>query len=91
MARFSYIYGDVNLCRNAQANRSPASINLPLRQGAPIWAGQGERAEIQFDDISRIRLGTNALVTLPIQLIDAVGKFTEITFVRNRFRLLQEP
>src|SRR5438067_1860575 len=61
MARFNYVDGDVNWRRNSQDEWSSATDNLPLRQGAQVSVSRGSRAEIQFDDGSRLRLGGGAL------------------------------
>jgi hypothetical protein len=79
MARFSYVSGDVEWRRDPQARWSPARINLPIRQGTQVWAENGGRGEIQFDDGSRLRLGSGALVTLQTLYSDTDGEFTEIT------------
>jgi len=79
MARFSYVSGDVEWRRDPQARWSSARINLPIRQGTQVWAENGGRGEIQFDDGSRLRFGTGALITLQTLYSDADGEFTEIT------------
>jgi hypothetical protein len=79
MARFSYVSGDVTWRGDADGQWSAASGNLPLRQGAQIWATEGGRAEIQFDDGSRLRLDSGTVITLQTLFSDADGEFTEIT------------
>ncbi len=79
MARFSYVQGDVTWRVDSHSEWSAATRNLPLRQGAELWVSEGGRAEIQFDDGSRLRLGSGALVTLQTLYSDAEGEFTEIT------------
>ncbi len=77
MARVSYVTGDILFRPAAGASWSPASVNMPLRQGAQIWVSKG-RAELQFDDGSYMRLGNGAVVTLPTLYSDSQGEFTEI-------------
>jgi hypothetical protein len=79
MARFSYISGDVTWRDGTEGDWSSAARNLPLRQGAQIWVSEGGRAELQFDDGSRLRLDSNTLITLQTLYSDAQGEFTEIT------------
>jgi hypothetical protein len=58
---------------------------------------EGGRAEVQFDDGSRIRLDSNTLITLQTLYSDADGEFTEITLndgqvylrLNNKFSLYQ--
>ena len=78
MARFSYLKGDVSWRPDATAEWSAASLNLPVRQGAQIWATGHSRAEIQFDDGSLLRLGADAIVTLQTLYSDSQGEFTEL-------------
>ena len=78
MARFSYLSGNVTWRADGMDQWSPASVNLPLRQGAEIWVTNRGRAEIQFDDGSYLRLGSGAIVTLQTLYSDADGEFTEV-------------
>jgi hypothetical protein len=97
MVRFSYLSGDVTWRGGADGDWSPAARNLPLRQGGQIWVSDGGRAELQFDDGSRVRLDSNTLVTLQTLYSDTNGEFTEITlnegevFLRltNRYSVYQ--
>jgi len=79
LARFSLVEGDVTWRGGETSEWSAASRNLPLRQGAQIWVADRGRAEIQFDDGSRLRLGHGALITLQTLYSDSEGEFTEIT------------
>ena len=79
MARFSYIEGNVTWRGGDDGTWAPGAQNFPLRQGAQLWVGDNSRAEIQFDDGSRLRLDANTLVTLQTLYSDTQGEFTEIT------------
>ena len=79
LARFSYLKGDVTWRADAQSDWTAAAQNMPLRQGVQVWVGDDSRAEVQFDDGSRVRLDANSLVTLQTLYSDADGEFTEIT------------
>ena len=78
LARFSYVKGNVTWRTSDGAAWSPASVNLPIRQGAQVWVTDGGRAEVQFDDGSLLRLGSGAVVTLQTLFSDADGEFTEL-------------
>ena len=78
LARFSYVQGSVTWRPGDGAAWSPASVNLPIRQGAQVWVTNGGRAEVQFDDGSLLRLGNGAVSTLQTLYSDANGEFTEI-------------
>ena len=78
LARFSYLSGDVTWRGDDAGEWSAASQNLPMRQGAQIWVAKGGRAEIQFDDGSLLRLGSNSVATLQTLFSDSEGEFTEI-------------
>ncbi|MBV9849955.1 MAG: FecR domain-containing protein [Armatimonadetes bacterium] len=78
LARFSYVRGNVTWRPSDTAAWSPATVNLPLRQGAQVWVANGGRAEVQFDDGSLLRLGNGAVVTLQTLYSDADGEFTEL-------------
>ena len=77
LARFSYVQGNITWRPSASADWSPASVNLPLRQGAQVWV-TGGRAEVQFDDGSLLRLGNGAVITLQTLYSDTDGEYTEI-------------
>jgi len=49
-----------------------------MRQGAQVWVNNGSRSEVQFDDGSRLRLGTGAVATFQTMYSDNNGEFTEI-------------
>ncbi len=78
LARICYVEGNVRWRTSADNDWSFASNNLPVRQGAQIWIERKGRAELQFDDGSMLRLGSNALVTLQLLYSDSEGTFTEI-------------
>lgn len=79
LARFASIKGNVVWRADDSAEWAPATVNMPLRQGAQIWVTESGRAEVQFDDGSALRLGNNALVTMKLFYSDADGEFTQIT------------
>src|SRR5437016_1622833 len=64
LARFTYVTGEVSWRRDSKMSWAGAARNLPVRQGAQVWVANGGRSELQFDDGSRLRLDTGALVTM---------------------------
>jgi hypothetical protein len=83
LARFSLIKGHITWKSEEDTVWNKAIINLPLRQGTSIRVPKGGRAEIQFDDGSILRLGSNALISLKSLSSDSEGEFTEIRFLRG--------
>jgi len=81
LARVSYLTGQVTWRPNSTTEWSTASNNLPIRQGAQVWAKSGSRAELQFDDGSTMRLGGGAVATLQNMYSDDQGEFTEVKLV----------
>ena len=83
MARFSYLSGSVTWHYGDDASWANASRNMPLREGAQIWTSDSSRAEIQFDDGSRLRLDSNTLITLQTLYSDDKGEYTELTLING--------
>ncbi len=78
MGRISYKQGNVEWRPSENVDWSAATWNLPIRQGAQVWVNSGGKAEIQFDDGSRLRLGNGTIATLQTLYSDHSGEFTEI-------------
>lgn len=78
MARLAYVQGNVSWRTDEASSWSNAAINLPLRQGAEISVSSGSKAEVQFDDGARMRLGNGTVATLQTMYSDDKGEFTEI-------------
>ncbi|HLN01917.1 MAG TPA: DUF6600 domain-containing protein [Bryobacteraceae bacterium] len=64
VARLSIVNGDVSIQRGDSDTRSAAAVNAPLMAGDVVAAGQGGRAEIQFDAANMGRLDSNSEVRL---------------------------
>ena len=79
MARLKLVTGAVTWRADSGLDWSDAAINMPLRQGAQVYAPPGARADVQFDDGSIMHLGGGALATLHNLYSDADGEFTQIT------------
>ena len=78
LARVSFVGGNVSWRPDANSQWSQASVNMPVQQGAQVWASGDGEAEIQFDDGSDLRLGRGAVVTLQSLYSDNQGEFTEV-------------
>ena len=78
MARFSVLSGGVNWRPTESTGWSAAQVNLPMQQGAQIYATGSSRAEVQFDDGADMRLGGGAAATLTTMYSDDKGEFTEV-------------
>lgn len=78
LARFSYVQGNITWRESDADTWTPATVNLPIREGAQVWVTDGGRAEIQFDDGGLLRLGNGSVITLQTLTSDANGEFTEI-------------
>lgn len=70
------------------ASWSKATVNLPVRDGTQLWASDGGRAEIRFDDGSLLRLGNDAIVTVQSLYRDDQGAFTQIRMIAGVVMLL---
>ena len=79
LARISFVSGDVSLRTSDQGQWSTAVRNLPIRQGSTLSAEQDGRAEIQFDDGSKLRFGGGTVVTLTQLYSDSQGEYTQVT------------
>jgi len=57
IVRLSQVEGDVQIDRNTGQGYEKAFLNLPMTQGTKLRTGQDARAEIEFENGSRIVLG----------------------------------
>lgn len=64
IARISLIEGEVLLQRADDEEWVAATVNMPLRPHDKLWATDGARGEIQFDDGSAVRLAENTSLDL---------------------------
>ncbi len=82
VARLSIVNGDVSVQRGDSDARSAGAVNAPLMTGDVVAAGQGGRAEVQFDGANMVRLDSNSEVRLadvkPGQYQMQVGRGTVI-------------
>jgi hypothetical protein len=78
LARFSSISGTAEWRPDGSSGWSNAVPNLPLRQGAQIWAPGDARAELMFDDGTVLRIAGGTTVTLQSLYSDKDGEYTEL-------------
>lgn len=78
IVRLSYVQGSVDWRPASSVGWSRAARNLPIREGSQIWAPNGGRAELVFDDGAVLRIGGGGLVTLHSLYSDTNGEFTNI-------------
>ena len=78
MVRVVLAEGDVTWRADSSMDWSAAAVNLPIREGAQVYARTGSHAELQFDDGSVLRLGDDAVVKFAVLTGDADGEFTEL-------------
>jgi len=62
IVRLSYLEGDVQLDRGDGNGYARAFLNMPLIEGASLWAKDDGRAEVEFEDGSTLRLAPGAIV-----------------------------
>jgi hypothetical protein len=79
LAHFTVVSGDASWRAGDSGPWSQAAVNLPIRQGAQLSTTGAGRAEVEFDDGSRMRVGSGALVTLKSLYSDADGEFTQLS------------
>jgi hypothetical protein len=78
LVHFTSISGTVEWRPDGSSSWSDAVTNLPIRQGAQVWAPEGGRAELLFDDGTVLRLAANSTVTFQTLYSDKNGEFTEM-------------
>ncbi|MBI3620877.1 MAG: FecR domain-containing protein [Nitrospirae bacterium] len=64
LSRVSLIEGELLLQRGDDEAWTAASVNLPLRPHDRLWATDGARSEVQFDDGVALRIAENTNVDL---------------------------
>ncbi|MEW5979131.1 MAG: DUF6600 domain-containing protein [Acidobacteriota bacterium] len=64
LSRLSLMEGDVTYQRSDLDRWIDLSVNTPLLEGDRVWVGDESRAEIEFDDGSTVRLGSNTILGL---------------------------
>jgi hypothetical protein len=64
LSRVSLIEGELLLQRGDDEEWTAASVNLPLRPHDRLWAADGARSEVQFDDGAAVRIAENTNVDL---------------------------
>ena len=76
VARISYVQGAVALQRGDSDSSTAAVINAPVLGADYVTTGAGSRAEIQLDDVTALRLGSN--VQLRFTRLDANARDVQL-------------
>jgi Family of unknown function (DUF6600)/FecR protein len=64
LSRISLIDGELLIQRGDDTEWTAASVNLPLRPHDRLWATDGARSEVQFDDGTAVRIAENTNLDL---------------------------
>jgi len=64
LSRVSLIDGELLLQRGDDEEWTAASVNMPLRPHDRLWATDGARGEVQFDDGAAVRIAENTNLDL---------------------------
>ena len=79
--RASLIEGDVTYLRSDLDQWIDLNVNTPLLEGDKVWVGRDGRAEIEFEDGSRVRLAQNTIIEFThLGLYDGDSRQAEIQF-----------
>ena len=62
LLRTSLVQGDVTYLRTDLDKWVDMSINTPILEGDKIWVGRDGRVEVEFEDLSYIRMGEDTVV-----------------------------
>lgn len=76
VARISYVQGAVALQRGDSDTSTAAVMNAPVLGADYVTTGAGSRAEIQLDDVTALRLGSN--VQLRFTRLDANARDVQL-------------
>lgn len=78
IVRLSDATGEVQMDRNTGHGFEPASLNMPITQGAKLRTGSGF-AEVEFEDNSTLRLAPNSSVAFTrLELLASGAKATSV-------------
>lgn len=84
IVRLSQVDGDVQIDRNAGQGYEKAFINLPVIQGSKLRAGQGARAEIEFEDGSTLRITPETEIEFPeLALRDSGARASSVNLLEG--------
>jgi len=73
IVRLSYLEGDVQFDRRDGRGFDRAFMNMPVVAGARVWARNGGRVEVEFEDGSTLRLTPDTLVNFRDLSLSAGG------------------
>jgi hypothetical protein len=79
VVRLSEVQGDVQVDRNAGQGMEKAFLNLPITQGVKLQTGKNDRAEVEFEDGSTLRVTPETVITFPqLSLRDSGAKVSTV-------------
>lgn len=78
VVRLSLVEGDVSIQHGPNDRWLEATINAPLAQGDRLWVGAQGRTEIEFDDGSFVRLGSNSVLEIQQLDLSSNGRYTQV-------------
>src|SRR5437879_11968926 len=79
IVRLSQVDGDVQADRNTGQGFEKAFLNMPVTQGMKMRTNKDGRAEIEFEDVSTLRMVPHTIVVFPDLLLrDSGGQATSV-------------
>jgi hypothetical protein len=87
IVRLSYVQGDVRLARGQAGKKATgdawekAAVDVPIYSGFSLVTGADGRAEIEFEDASRVYLGENSVLSFIDLSANANLRRTELALV----------
>lgn len=79
IVRLSDVEGTIQVDRNVGQGYEKAFLNMPITEGARLWAKDDSRAEVEFEDGSVLHVVPNTKLTFSqLSLRDSGGKVTKI-------------
>jgi uncharacterized protein DUF6600/FecR-like protein len=79
IVRLSDVQGDVQIDRNLGQGYEKAYLNMPITQGAKLWAKDSGRAEIEFEDGSVLHIVPDTKIDFSeLSLRDSGGKVSTV-------------
>jgi FecR protein len=79
IVRLSDVQGDVKIDRMTGQEYERAFLNMPITQGVRLWAGDGARAEVEFEDGSTIHLTPDTILQFTdLSLRDSGAKVSTV-------------
>ena len=78
IVRLSFVSGEVQVVRSAEAKWEPALMNMPIQQGFSIGTNEG-RAEVEFENGGALWLGEDSVLQFTELALSNGGRVTKVT------------